>query len=224
MEGAGGRVDCHIVAIVKGDNGNTQYDLGYVYHTTHWGQNTYPSDGQLSPCTRALVVPGHKDLKEHVLSAVGRSWLELSKHKGGHPTYTYIYIYIYISRPEKHRAVVSAAHSVAEATASTNSCGSPVDEASTGTHPRKWQFPKMPNHASQDTIDAIKSIIDQCKLLCPPDSGKFIQFKMVRRLQYSWYPDYAEDFQRDRALCQVIYAWLTKLLVTTTAHNCRDQR
>ena len=89
MEGAGGRVDYHIVAIVKGDNGNTQYDLGYVYHTTHWGQNTYPSDGKLSPCTRALVVPGHGALIEPVRSAVGRSWLELSKHKGIHQDFTY---------------------------------------------------------------------------------------------------------------------------------------
>ena len=214
MEGAGGRVDYHIVAIVKGDNGNTQHDLGYVYHTTHWRQNTYPSDGQLSPCTRALVVPGHiADLIEPIRSAVGRSWLELSKHKCGHPKYTYI------SRSENHRAVDSAAHSVAEATASTNSCGSPVDEASTGKHPQAWQFPIMPDQASKASIDAFKSIIVECKLLCPPDSGNFIQFKMVRCLQYSWNPDCAEDFLRDRALCQVIHEWLTDLLVETTTQR-----
>ena len=131
MEGAGGRVDYHIVAIVKGDNGNTQHDLGYVYHTTHWRQNTYPSDGKLSPCTRALVVPGYiKHSIELARSAVRRSWLELSKRKCGHPAYTYI------SRLENHHAVVSAALSVGGASASTHSCGSPIDEASAGTNPR----------------------------------------------------------------------------------------
>ena len=201
------------MAIVKGDDGNAQYDLGYVYHTTHWGQNTYPSDGKLSPCTRALVVPGYKHLIEPVRSAVGRSWLELSKHKGGHPAYTYI------SRPENHQDVVSAALSVGEASASTNSCGSPVDEASTGTNPRDWQFPDMPNHASQDTIDSVKSIIDQCRLVCPPESAKEIKFKMVRRLLFTWLLQSAEVFQRDRALCTVIFPWLQQLLITTTAEQ-----
>ena len=131
MKGAGGTVDYHIVAIVTGDNGNAQYDLRYVYHTTHWGQNTYPSDGKLSPCTRVLVVPGYiKHSMEPVHSAVRRSWLELSKRKCGHPAYTDI------SRLENHHAVVSAALSVGGASASTHSCGSPIDEASAGTNLR----------------------------------------------------------------------------------------
>ena len=83
MEGAGGRVDYHIVASVKRDDNISQYDLGYVYHTTHWKQNTYPPAGPISPCTRALVVPGHGALIDPVRSAVATSWLALSRHEGG---------------------------------------------------------------------------------------------------------------------------------------------
>ena len=157
MEGAGGTIDYHIVAIVKGDSGNAQYDLGYryVYHTTHWGQNTYPSDRKLSPCTHALVVPGYiKHLIEPVRSAVRKSWLELSKRKCGHPAYTYK------SRLENHHAVVSAALSVGGASASTHSCGSPIDAASAGTNPRDWQFPSCPTtHHSLPSIAFSPSLI-----------------------------------------------------------------
>ena len=125
-------------------------------------------------------------------------------------------IYIYILRPEKHRAVVSAAHSVAEATVSSNSCGSPVDEASTGKHPLAWRYPTVPNYHTKASIDAFRSIIAECKLLCPPDAGKFIQYKMVRCFLYTWNPNHAGDFLRDRALCQEIHKWLTDLLVANT--------
>ena len=160
-----------------------------------------------------MVVPGYKQLIKPVRSAVGTSWLELSKHKCGHPRYTRI------SRLENHHAVVSAALSVGGACASTNSCGSPIDEASTGTNPRDGQFPDMPKHASQDTINTVNSIMDQCRLVCSPESAKEIKFNMVRRLQFTWHPEHVEALQRDRALCAVIYPWLRDLVVATTAEQ-----
>ena len=54
-------------------------------------------------------------------------------------------------------------------------------------------------------------IIGQCKLVYPQESGKEMKFRMVRRLLYSWHPENAELFQRDRALCEVIFEWLQKL-------------
>ena len=146
-------------------------------------------------------------------SAVGRSWLELSKHKCGHPRYTHI------SRLENHHAVVSAALSVGGACASTNSCGFPIDEASTGTNPRDWQFPDMPKHASQDTINTVNSIMDPCRLVCSPESAKEITFNMAQRLQFTWHPEHAEALQRDRALCAVIYPWLRDLLIAATTEQ-----
>ena len=151
-------------------------------------------------------------------SAVGRSWLELSKHKCGHPRYTHI------SRLENHHAVVSAALSVGGACASTNSCGSPIDEASTGTNPRDWQFPDMPKHASQDTINTVNSIMDQCRLVCSPESARDIKFNMIQRLQFTWHPNSAASFQRDRALCVVICRWLRDLLIATTTETCQRRQ
>ena len=153
-----------------------------------------------------MVVPGFIEHSiEPVRSAVRRSWLELSKRKCGHPAYTYI------SRLENHHAVVSAALSVGEASASTNPCGPPVDEASAGTNPCNWVWPPMPDNASKETIDTVKCIAGQCKLVCPPESGKEKKMKMVRRLMYSWRRENAELFGRDHALCVVISNWLQKL-------------
>ena len=42
---------------------------------------------------------------------------------------------------------------------------------------------------------------------------------MVRRLLFTWLPKNSETFQRNRALCTVIYPWLQQLLVTTTAEQ-----
>ena len=146
------------MAIVKGVDSSKQYDLGYVFHTTHWRQNTYPSDGTLSPCTRALIVPRYTPLLDHVRSAIGRSWLELSKHKGNHQEYTYA------SRSKDHHDAVSVALCLDEASTSTNSCGAPVDEAPTGTNPCDWKFPDIPDKPAQDTIDSVKCIMGQCRL------------------------------------------------------------
>ena len=73
MQGAGGRVDYHIVAIVRRGDNIIHYDLGDVYHTTHWKQNTYPPVGPLPSCTCALVIPGYEALIEPARSAVATS-------------------------------------------------------------------------------------------------------------------------------------------------------
>ena len=204
MEGAGGRVDYHIVATVRRGDEITQYDLGYVYHTTHWKQNTYPPTGALSPCIRALVVPGHAALIEPVRSAVARSWLELSKHEGSRG-------FTLLMRPQNHHDVVSAALSVGEASTSTNPCDPPDDEASAGTNSCDWVWPLMSDNAPEATTDIMRCIIGQGNLVCPQAFGKEKKIKMVQRLIYSWRLENAHLFVRDRAMCEVISEWLEKL-------------
>ena len=91
-----------------------------------------------------------------------------------------------------------------------------MEEASTVTNPRDWQFPDMPKHASQDTINTVNSIMDQCWLVRSPDSGKDIKFNMVQRVQFSWHPEHTKTLQRERALCAVVYALLRDLLIAAT--------
>ena len=78
MEGAGGRIDYHVVAKCTVDLDEVCHDLGYVYHTTHWGQNTYHRKAAFAPSSRALLVARDTRLATAFRIAIASSWLALS--------------------------------------------------------------------------------------------------------------------------------------------------
>ena len=79
MEGAGGRIDYHILAAYERDGRAVYHDVGYVYHTTYWRRNTFPKKANSPPSTRALLVYQNKDCAESSRRAVASSWLALSR-------------------------------------------------------------------------------------------------------------------------------------------------
>ena len=191
MEGAGGRIDYHIVVRVPRDGGIAHYDLGHVYHTTHWRQNTYPPIGPLPPCTRALVVSGDDTLLEALRSAVAKSWLALSRHEHGR-------IFIHLSRDQKHPDEVCAGPSAAATFAGTSRCD------------RK--FPDMTSmEVPEATMKAVQSITRQCKLVCPNACGKEEKQRMFRRLFRVWRPQNARLLKRDVVVCTGVTEWLREL-------------
>ena len=196
MEGAGGRIDYHIVARVPHDARVAHYDLGHVYHTTHWRQNTYPPTGPLLPCTRALVVSGDDTLLEALRSAVAKSWLALSRHEHGR-------IFILLSRNQKHPDEICDGPSAAETFASTSRYD--------------WKSPDMTQTAVSNAImEAVQNISRQCKLVCPNACGKEEKHRMLRRLFRVWRPENARLLKRDAMVCQKVIEWLGKLRQVTS--------
>ena len=96
----------------------------------------------ISPCTPALVVPGHGALVDAVRSAVATSWLELSRHEGSQAFTT-------LTWSQKHPDAVSVALPDGETFAITHPCDAPVDEAPASTYPCDWEWPLMDMNASK---------------------------------------------------------------------------
>ena len=84
-------------------------------------------------------------------------------------------------------------------------------------------------HTNADNVRSNLSLVSecmigQCTLVYPQEPGKEKKFRMVRRLLYSWHPENAELFQRDRALCEVIFEWLQQLQNTSSLWDERFVR
>ena len=82
LEGAGGRVDYHIVAECLIDGEVVHYDVGHIYHTTNWKQNTFHAEAPAPYCTRGLAVCDKPLLVQGFRHAVAAAWLSLSGNAG----------------------------------------------------------------------------------------------------------------------------------------------
>jgi hypothetical protein len=82
LEGAGGRVDYHIVAECRIGGEVVHHDVGHIYHTTNWKQNTFHAKAPAPYCTRGLVVCAKPLLVQCFRHAVAAAWLSLSGNAG----------------------------------------------------------------------------------------------------------------------------------------------
>ena len=82
LEGAGGRVDYHIVAECRIDGEVVYYDVGHIYHTTNWKPNTFHAEAPAPYCARGLVVCAKPLLVQGFRHAVAAAWLSLSGNAG----------------------------------------------------------------------------------------------------------------------------------------------
>jgi len=82
LEGGGGRIDYHIVAECRIGAEVVRHDVGHIYHTTNWKQNTFHSLAPTPYCTRALVVCAKPLLVQCFRHAVGATWVSFSVNPG----------------------------------------------------------------------------------------------------------------------------------------------
>ena len=186
LEGAGGRIDYHIVAVCHIDVEVAYHDIGYIYHTTNWRQNTYHSEAPSPHCTRALVVCGKISLAQSFRHAVAAAWLSLSGK------------FCVVPRDQLHPDEFSS--------------GAPDADASAGAQSSPWVFPSLPVAGASTDINLIlENIIRQCQLVYPPTSSKDEKRKMVKRLLVNWHPDKATFMRRDSKVCHEVFLFLQRL-------------
>ena len=191
LEGAGGRIDYHIVAACRIGPDVVYNDVGYIYHTTHWRQNTYHAKSPLLPCTRVLVVCSQTSLGKSFRYAIAAAWLALSGN-AGQPACCVL------PRLQLHLDAVSG--------------GAPDVDASAGAQFSPWVFPPLPlPRARAEATSIAANIIQQCQLVCPTTSSNDEKRKMVKRLLVTWHPDKAVLMQRDCTVCHDVFVFLTRL-------------
>jgi hypothetical protein len=188
LEGGGGRIDYHIVAECRIGAEVVRHDVGHIYHTTNWKQNTFHSQAPTPHCTRALVVCAKPSLVQCFQHAVAAAWLS-------HPGHRECCV---LPREQKHPDdFVSDA---------------PDEDASAGVQSSPLVFPCVPvAGASEESNLQCRKIIAQCQFVCTPTSSKHEKRQMVRRLVLNWHPDKSVLMQRDSKVCQEVCAFLTEL-------------
>ena len=193
LEGAGGRIDYHIVAACSFGDKVVYHDVGYIYHTTNWRQNTYHAQAPSPDCTRALVVCGNKSLVNAFRHAVAAAWLALSGNAGPHS-------FCVFKRAQAHPDEVS------------NSA--PDTDASVVVQSLAWDFPELPlAGVSEESNTIVENIVRQCRLICPPTSSQNEKRKMLKGFLVLWHPDTAVFFNRcDIRVCSEVTVFLPSLL------------
>jgi hypothetical protein len=191
LEGGGGRIDYHIVAECRIGAEVVRHDVGHIYHTTNWKQNTFHSLAPTPHCTRALVVCAKPSLVQCFRHAVGAAWLSLSVNPGHRECCV-------LPRDQKHPDdFVSDA---------------PDEYASAGVQSSPLVFPCVPvAGASEESNLHCRRIIAQFQLVCTRTSSKQENRQMVRRLVFNWHPDRAVLMQRDSKVSREVCAFLTDL-------------
>jgi hypothetical protein len=191
LEGGGGRIDYHIVAECRIGAEVVRHDVGHIYHTTNWKQNTFHAKAPSPHCTRALVVCAKPSLVQCFRHAVAAAWLSLS----GNPGHRACCV---LPREQKHPDdFVSDA---------------PDEDASAGVQSSPWVFPFVPvAGASEESNLQCQKIIAQCQFVCPQTSSKHDKRQMVRSLVLNWHPDRSALMQRDSKVCQEVFVFLNEL-------------
>jgi hypothetical protein len=186
LEGAGGRIDYHIVASCRSGVEVVHHDVGYIYHTTNWRQNTYHAKAPPPHSTRALVVCSNTLLEQAFRHAVAKAWLSLSGR------------FCVAARQPLHPDDFS--NDAAEA------------NAAPGAQASLWVFPPVSEAgATRESHTILQNIMKQCYLVHPLTSSKAEKRKTVNRLVFNWHPDKATGMAVDSKVCNEVTGWLLRL-------------
>ena len=199
LEGAGGRIDYHIVAACEIGDEIVYHNVGHIYYTTNWKRNTYHAKSPLPPCTRALVVCGHQELAEPFRNAVATAWLALSANSGG-PTCCLL------PRCQSHPA--------------ESSCRLLASVSDLSPEDTSWVFPHVEvPPATVQTKCIVENIIRQCKLVCPSSSTRDAKIAMLQRLLCTWHPDKMTRQPHYGSPSVEVFLWLQKLGEFSSLHR-----
>ena len=185
LEGAGGRVDFHIVASCRFGVEVVHHDVGYIYHTTNWRQNTYHASAPPPDCTRALVVCSNTLLEQAFRHAVAKAWLSLCDK--------FCVAERHCLHPDDFFDDVAEAN------------------AAPGAQASFWVFPPVSEAgATKESHTILQNIMRQCYLFHPDTSSKAEKRKTVNRLVLNWHPDKAAGMAVDSNVRNEVTAWLLR--------------
>ena len=199
LGGAGGRIAYHIVAACDKGNDVKYYDIGHVYHTTNWRQNTFHVDSPLPPSTRALVVCSNSTLAESFRNAILSSWLRLSGNG-----------------VDRSCCLLKRCQLPLQ----DNCCHLPADATAVCQQQSQWVFPPVEAAtAAAQSKYIMKHIIFQCQLVCPSSSSRNAKDEMLQGLLFRWDPENGLYPPCNHEIAQEVYSWLQRLRESLSAEH-----